>query len=250
MQLTPEQAAQRELDTNFEEGAVKSVDLYKRRSYSITLEGGTGFGFDRKHLNGMKPPEIGDTMRVYARWGDSIRGIDLRGEPLYYKTPEEIVADHEQWKADHAKRKRKSFEKNRRKLDREFAALPDVFQRRISWFRAWNPNFRVDYEAYELSACTDAVKIAEAMKTVKGVIRFSKASHKKQRDLVPDLYEGHSGNSFSKAVMLARLYLDNPLFVIAEHGAMTPLTGCEEYGCAHPRPKDVMDAIEGLKEAA
>jgi hypothetical protein len=31
--------------------------------------------------------------------------------------------------------------------------------------------------------------------------------------------------------------------VVAEHGAMTPLVGCEDYGCQHPREQDVLDAV-------
>jgi hypothetical protein len=81
------------------------------------------------------------------------------------------------------------------------------------------------------------------MKTAKGVQRFQKASYKRQRTLVPDLYDGHSGNSFGMACRLAFLYLTDPLLVIAEHGAMVPLTGCEDYGCAHPRPADVLEAV-------
>lgn len=244
MTLNKEQAKLRAVDTDYDEGRIKEVSLYKRRSYSVTLEHGIGFGFDRKYLNGMKPPKVGDVMRVYGSFGSRIRGIDLRGEPLYYRTPAEMDAEHEEWRAKHNEEKRKTFEKERRKLDREFAALPDVFQRRISWFRAWNPDFRWDLEAYEMSVCVDAVKIATAMKTPAGVERFRKMRYATQRKHVPDLYDGHSGNSFGAAVHLAWMYLKNPLFVIAEHGALTPLTGCEEYGCAHPRPPDVVAAIE------
>lgn len=247
--LLPDQAAARLRDDKYEEGPIKETSRYKG-SISIVLEGGTGFGFKAEYLGRSKPPEVGDLCRVYAGWGDRIRGVDLRGEPVFYKTPDELAAEHEQWKIDWKERKRKNFEKNRRKLDRQFAALPDVFQRRISWFRANNPDFRVDNEGYEMMVCVDAVKIAEAMETVKGVRMFGKSSYKRQRTLVPDLEEGHSGNSFGCAVMLARLYLENPIYVMAEHGALTPLVGCEEYGCAHPRPLDVEEALDELRDEA
>lgn len=247
--LTPDQALARLADDAYDESTIKEVSRHKG-NFSITLENRTGFGFKAEYLGKMKQPEVGDLCRVYARWGDRIRGVDLRGEPVFYKTQVELDGEHEQWKVDYKERKRKDFEKNRRKLDRQFAALPDVFQRRVSWFRANDPNFRVDHEAYELSVCTDAVKIAEAMKTVKGVQRFAKMSYERQRKTVPDLYDGHSGNSFDCAVRLARLYLENPIFVIAEHGALTPLVGCEEYGCAHPRPLDVEEALDALRSEA
>jgi hypothetical protein len=242
MRLNPEQTAHRLMDTRFEEGPIKEVSRYKG-NFSIVMEGGTGFGFKAEYLGPMKQPEVGDMIRVYGGWGDRTRGVDLRGEPVFYKTPDQLAAEHEEWKAHHKERQRKTFERNRRKLDRQFAALPPEFQRRISWFRAWNPDFRVENEGYEMMVCVDAVKIAEAMKTVAGVKRFGKASWKKQHELVPGLEEGHSGNSFGCAVMLARLYLENPILVVAWHGAMTPLTGCDDYGCAHPRPQDVLDAV-------
>jgi hypothetical protein len=206
----------------------------------------SGFQISKENLGKEKPPQVGDVIALYTHRGSMIRGIDLRGKPLFYKTEAELEVEYEEWVAARKERQRKDFEKNRRRLDREFAALPDVFQRRISWFRAWNPDFRSEHEAYEMSCCTDAVKIAAAMKTEKGVMRFRKMSYKKQRELVPDLYDGHSGNSFGMACTLAEVYLKDPLLVIAMHGALVVICGCDEYGCAHPRPKDVQEAIERL----
>ena len=247
MRLTKEQAEERAADTSrswtgVNEGPITEVSRSRRWGYSISMQG-TGFGISHKNLGRVKPPEVGDMIKLYTR-GSTIRGVDLRGKPLYYKTDAELDAEHEQWKIEHKAKKRKTFEKERRKLDRDFASLPDVFQRRISWFRANNPDFRWDLEAYEMAVCVDAVKIAEACGTEAKVRQFQKRSYKKQHELIPDLYDGHSGNSFGAAINLAWLYLKNPLFVIAEHGSMTPLTGCEEFGCAHPRPADVMAAIE------
>lgn len=245
MTLTKEQARQRAAARR-QPSTIKKVDP-TRGGWMISTHDGSGFMLSRKQLNGAKPPRAGDAIATYTYRGSMIRGIDLRDEPLFYKTQAELDAEHEEWKADYAERKRKQFAKNRRKLDRQFATLPDVFQRRISWFRAWNPDFRVDNEAYEMVACIDAVKIAESMRTPKGVERFQKMSYKKQREAVPDLDEGHSGNSFGMACRLAWLYLTDPLLVIAEHGALTPLVGCEEYGCEHPRPADVLAAVEATK---
>lgn len=242
MTLTKHQAQLRAEDRPWTDDVITEVTR-TRSGYSIRA-GSSGFLLARKHLNGVKPPKVGDQIALYTVLGSTVRGIDLRGVPLFYKTQEELDAEHEEWCKRHEERQKKDFEKNRRKLDRQFASLPDVFQRRISWFRAWNPNFRWKHEAYELSACVDAVKIATAMKTPKGVESFRKMKYETQRAKVPDLYDGHSGNSFSVACRLAWLYLTNPILVVAEHGAMTPLTGCEEYGCMHPRPDDVIAAVK------
>ena len=57
-----------------------------------------------------------------------------------------------------------------------------------------------------------------------------------QKAFIPDLNEGHSGNSFGMSCRLAYNYLQDEEMVFFEHGALTPLVGCAEYGCAHPRP--------------
>ena len=172
-----------------------------------------------------------------------IRGVDLRGEPLFYKTQAELEADHEKFRIKLEEDRRKRFEKDRKKLDRQFGSLPEVFQRRLSWFRASTPGWRAQHEGYEMTCCVDAVKIATVMKTPAGVRRFQKMSSKKQHELIPDLDTGHSGNTFGMAVRLAFLYLSEPLLVIAEHAAISPLLGCDGCGCVHPRPQDVMDTI-------
>jgi hypothetical protein len=243
MTLTKAQARARAEDRPWGDGEITKVRR-QRGGFSIETNG-SGFWLSREQLGTEKAPKVGDQIATYTHHGSMMRGVDLRGTPLYYKTDAELEVEHEQWVEDRKEKQRKEFEKNRRKLDRQFAALPDVFQRRISWFRAWNPDFRWENEAYELSCCTDAVKISAAMKTPKGVVRFQKMSYKKQRELVPDLYDGHSGNSFGMACRLAWVYLENPLLVIAEHGALTPLVGCEQYGCMHPRPSDVMEVLGG-----
>ena len=61
------------------------------------------------------------------------------------------------------------FRKNERSLDAKYKKLPAVFKKRLKIFRDSNPNFRWEYEAYEMTCCVDAVKIAKAVKTVKGL---------------------------------------------------------------------------------
>lgn len=228
----------------WDEKPAKITKVYRRNNYWHIETEGSGFGFDAKYTKGIPNPKVGDEIICHTINFSTVRGVTLRGQLLYMKTKEEIEQEVLERALQTDERKRKEFLRERKKLDNDYASLPIEFQRRISWFRAHNPDFRWDLEAYEMSVCVDAVKIAVARKTVKGVISFSKMSYEKQMETVPGLFEGHSGNSFSAAIMLARLYLENPLWVIAQHGALTPMLGCDKYGCAHPRPKDVMDAIE------
>lgn len=241
--LTKEQETARTLDQTWKSNETIKKAEETKYGWTISTDQGTGFFIAKKHIGPGIRPQAGDEVATYVHNGWNVRGIDLRGEPLFYKTDSELAVEHEEFKEKLRLDKIKTFKKERAGLDRKFSKLPPEFQRRISWFRAWNPDFRVEYEAYEMSACVDAVKIAETMESLGQVRMFQKSSYERQRKLVPDLYEGHSGNSFAAAVHLALLYLTDPLLVIAEHGAMTPLVGCEDYGCAHPRPKDVIEAV-------
>jgi hypothetical protein len=225
-----------------EEPAVITKVTRLRGMWHIETKG-SGFAFDTKYTKGKGAPQVGDEIICHTVQGSTVRGVTLRGELLYYKTDEELEQDREKWKEEHQQKKLKEFNRNRLKLNKAYDALPPEFQRRISWFRAHNPDFRVEFEAYEMSCCTDAALIVETLGTAKQVEKFAKASHKKQHEMVPGLYDGHSGNSFGMAVSLARMYVANPLWVIAQHGALTPLVGCEEYGCAHPRPADVIASL-------
>lgn len=46
-------------------------------------------------------------------------------------------------------------------MDVDYENLPDAFKKRIDRFRANNPDFRFEFESYELFCCMEAVKIAE-----------------------------------------------------------------------------------------
>jgi hypothetical protein len=112
-------------------------------------------------------------------------------------------------------------------MDADYDALPDDFKQRIDRFRKNNPDFRVDYEAYEMFCCMEAIKIANACKTVENVDKFYKSGNSK---LVPDLSDGHSGNTFGCACLLAKLHLESPELVHQAYGAMSPLVGSKDYG--------------------
>jgi hypothetical protein len=222
--------------------AIKEVSRHKN-SWHVLTESGSGFGFDVKYTKGKGAPKIGDEIICHTYNGSTIQGVTLRGELLFMKTEEELEAERLERVRQHKLEQQAEFKRQRKKLDDDYASLPIEFQRRISWFRAHNPDFRWEYESYEMMVCLEAVRIATALKTDTQVRKFKKASYKRQREMVPGISDDHSGNSFDAAVHLAWYYVQNPLWAILEHGALTPLVGCDDYGCAHPRPADVMASI-------
>jgi hypothetical protein len=153
----------------------------------------------------------------------------------YYYTATQYKEKNELENEQREKEREEKFEREVSQLDSLYASLPTVFRRRIDKFRTTNPRFRIDFEGYEMSCCIDAVRLAERLKTTEKLASFGKMKWEEQIKLVPGLFEGHSGNSFGMAMRLAYHYLTNPANVIREHGALTALVGCAQYGCPHPK---------------
>lgn len=195
-------------------------------------------------------PVVGDTIRVYGRFGGTFHGQALNGRVLWYQTPEEQDAAHKAMVARSKQEKIDRFKANEAKQDKEYESLPPTFKERIDKFRRTNPAFRWEYEPYEMMCCLDALKIArycsinriateyegDEPTATDNVVAFGKLSWEEQK--ASGVSDGHSGNSFGFAVRLAYLWVTDPGLVVAEHGALTPLVGCDEYGCPHPDAED------------
>lgn len=192
-------------------------------------------------------PKVGDIFTTFGQIGYAFHGQALNGEVLWYQSVEDEEAARRQDLADSEARDRQRFEDNRAKLDAEYVALPETFRDRIDKFRNTNPDWRWKFEAYEMSCCSDAVKIArycsvnriatefegDEPTAADNVTAYGKLPYDEQKRA--GISEGHSGNSFGFAVRLAYWYVTDPGQVVAEHGALTPLVGCDEYGCPHER---------------
>lgn len=205
-------------------------------SWEICTRGGMCFLFDVKY--GVKP-RVGQVVSFYGA-GEfrQIRGLKIGTEMVFYRTKEQQEEINRQQAKDYDNNQMKEFEEKKGELDTQYAALPDVFKRRLDKFRTNNPEFRWKYEGYEMFVCTEAMKIAEALSENAASIRiFAGLSYAEQMRQVK-LADGHSGNTFGAAVHLAWLYSTNPENVVKLHGALAPLVGSEEYGCV---PKGTED---------
>lgn len=94
---------------------------------------------------------------------------------------------------------------------------------------AGSPDYRRDFEEYELFVCEQAWAIIQA--GITDVKAFHALDWKAQREVVPAISDQHSGNTFGMATRLAHWWLTKRANVALEHGALTPLVGCESYGC-------------------
>ncbi len=217
-----------ENDTEYREHVIESVDADGR---CFTFDSGTGFCVPE---DSAIPPQVGDVIRIYGRgFGYAVRGLFINGQEVYYRTPVEEESHRQEMLRVEQQKRRAAFEANRTILDARYDGLPAVFKKRLDRFRINNPDFRVEFESYELFACDEAIKIAEALGTAERVNAFSAMDYEEQKRAVPSLDDGHSNNTLGCAVRLAYQYLTNPELVAQEHGAMAYLVGCKEYGCSH-----------------
>jgi hypothetical protein len=241
-----------------QEGVVEKVTRTDGNDYyTVMLEDGTGFGLGAEY--GCKP-QRGDFVRLHVYQDSRIRGISINRRELFYYDDHELDRRHAEQHAKYVAEKMAAFEEAKETLDKAYGELPDEFKRRIDRFRAGNETFRWEHESYEMSVCQDAVKMAlaywetfevpaprnsepitheEAEQRVRDWFkRFNDLNFEMQNYVVKtltgnELYDGHSGNSWGMAQRLAYWYLMKPEYVVEEHGAMTALTGCEDYGCTH-----------------
>jgi hypothetical protein len=177
-------------------------------------------------------PKVGDELTVHTKGGSfgTIRGMDLNGKKIFWKTDKELEAERVEWLRKNEEEKQQKFKDNVAELDKQYDALPKCFKERIDKFRANNDRFRIDYEGYELFCCEQAIAIANGCKTPEMVQEFGKKEWAEQLLQVPELSDGHSGNTFGASCKLAYWYLSNPENVQKVNGALSPLVGSVEYG--------------------
>jgi hypothetical protein len=203
------------------------------QGYMITREDGWCFaGVTREMVRAARcpEPEVGMEIAFWGEIGHEMRGVMLDGVMLYWRSDIAQTVKHEVERAAWRARRQADLDASRSKRDARRAALPENFRRRLDAFERTNPDWRKEFETYELSCCEDAVKIAAALQTGERVQAFSKAPWEEQRQMVPSLFDGHSGNSFGMAVRLAYWHVTEPENVEREHGGLCALVGCRDYG--------------------
>lgn len=177
-------------------------------------------------------PKVGQRARYFGRgFGFPVRGLAIDGVEIYYETHDEYYHRQRAEQVIAESARKAEADANEAEREARVAALPECFQKRIRRFRANNPSFYYQHEGYEMASCVDAVKIAGSCETVEAVRAFHELSWDEQKARVPDLSEGHSGNTFGMAVRLAHHFLKDERLVFAEHAAISALVGCEEAGC-------------------
>lgn len=197
----------------YEDGPITAVEP-REDGWYCTHDGWTIF-VPRIDLDGRPSvePKVGDRLRLYGSFGHKVEGIAVNDHVVFYRDQEQREAHRRRWMEDYDATQRRRFTVQQAALDAEFQALPPLLQQRIQRYRDEDPEFRVKSEGYEMFACTEAVKIADALAAPdvlldvdpEAVVReFYDLPWEQQKQRVPDLDVGHSGNTFGGACMLAR----------------------------------------------
>jgi len=229
-------------DEQYQEHKLKSVDACKGGWTVTTTEGWSLFVTDEHEKVAPLPGEVA---RYYGQGvGYSVRGVVIEGRTYRYLSQKEAEDEAESRARESEREDREKSIAGRAEFDARVARLPEPLRLRMEGFLATGEAWGPKCGNYELFCCEQAALIAEAMKTGEAVKEFHKADYKRQRELVPGLDDGHSGNTFGTACMLAHALIEAPGNVPAYHGALCPLLGCEGAGCMAGRPK-VEGAAEG-----
>lgn len=195
-------------------GYATSVGEIRDGGFSVTVDSGWSFWMDAQYAGKVKE---GDWVYLFGKGiGFQIQGVAVNGTTLWYKTNEQMEAEHKAWCDNHDREKRERLEANRNKWLADIAALPDPLRLRMERFMSEKEDFLKDSGEYELFCCTEAVKVMDYIKaqigddasekTVKDAINaFKELPWEEQAKVVSD---GHSGNSFDFACMLAYCVLN------------------------------------------
>lgn len=128
------------------------------KMFHIETEEGIVFGLEKRFLNGVVP-KVGDKINLHLELLSRIVGVDINGEEIYYLTHEQRKALDKEFAEEYKACNRERFEKDRNLLDKMFSLLPKLLQDRINLYRKFVPDFRADFEDYELSAVFLSYKI-------------------------------------------------------------------------------------------
>lgn len=208
------------MDKQFDEHRIAKVEAGEK-GWTLTFDEGFCFWCPD---NGIEP-RVGDFAKCYGKgFGYSVRGLTINDAVVFYRIEAQEEAHRKMEQMERDQKDRERFELNRADHDRRIAALSRPLRERLERYQAANPDFRWKYESYELFVCEQAEAIAKHVKP--GDIQtFKELGWSQQVAVVPELSDGHSGNTFGAACALAARIHAGEGSVKAMPAAIAPLVG-------------------------
>lgn len=204
---------QMKAEDDYEDSTITKVEPYTDgHGWSVSM-GSLCLGVPR--IEGKPEPHAGDTIRVYSKGlGFAFHGIDLNGVEVFYRTPYERLAERVRWLAEYDRKQRERLAEQGSEYEAQVAALPGPLRERIKRFERQSPSFWLDSGGYELFCCTEAAKIAEALSKLDRDddwalrVAWFRSLKFEEQQRIADISDGHSGNTFGVACMLAQALLE------------------------------------------
>lgn len=182
---------------------------YDGKGTTVSFEDGLTTYFPGRKI------KVGDTLTIWDGHDQPLMGFMRHGwahngELIEWRTPFERIADRVTKLAHYDREQRERMERGAEKRLADYARLPAPLKARIDRFAAQRPDFWLSGD-YELFCCTEAVKIADALRPrvesgedPEAVVKDFRddLSYDEQKALA-GIDDGHSGNTFGGACYLA-----------------------------------------------
>jgi hypothetical protein len=199
MKLDEKTLAIKETDMQFEE-----TDIEKVKEYEDQWELTTGMGSILSSKVEGFTPEEGHICKFYGKgFGYAVRGIEINGVVHSYLTEDQQAQKHKDWCEQRKIEQLESYEKNKGQYEEDYNSLPPLLKKRMAYLYEKNPDDRFDWEGYELFIMTQATMLYNVLKTKEKVEEFKAAEFDTQKEMVPELDDGHSGNTFGSSCYYA-----------------------------------------------
>lgn len=210
--------------------------------FELQLKSGLCFSYEGTQVI----PFPGMLARFYGEGlGYPVRGLFVDGKKVFYRTDAEESQRKERMKRERLEKMNREFPTVRENLEARIAKLPEAFQERIRGFTERLPDWLMLFGQYEVFCLECAVALVKHCKTLEGLKEFHALQTDDMEKALPELrISEHTGNTFGFSMAMASLLVANQdRAIYLAHGALCPLTGCEDYGCAStkPAPKEVAE---------
>lgn len=202
--------------TIFERNEIVSSVKKEKNGYQVRSIDGINFFIASKYLKG-KEIKAGDKVTLYCICLSMIIGMDLNGERLYLKNEEQLEQERLEQLARAKQFKKEHFEtKDKARQDETFSKLPKLLQHKLLMYRKFDENFRYDQENYEGGVMLAGWEVYKFCKSKEKIAEFRDMDPVEQVKNVPAIYAVDSGNSYSCALIYAKLLAED-----AEHMDLT-----------------------------
>ncbi len=168
----------------------KLTHISENENGYVLSRGGWMF-FASKKLMGNVVPKVGDEVQLSMTKSAYIRGLKLNGKEIYFKTDKQIQQERIDKLQKIKEETHAAFIAYEKHATRDYNSLHKCLRAEIDDLRAQGQEQREQWEPEVMFTLTEAMKIANTLKTPEAVKAFWNATYEKKQELVPTLSDDH-----------------------------------------------------------